>query len=152
MTMKFVYALDGPHLYGDSLERARWGISANLSGDFVAQLLEEKRTQRFEKMLESGADMLLKQSKIPEFKSRGLKRYHLFFRGTPLLQVVQVPGNACDLAIDESGLGSLGYENAFKGHFMGYMCHNVDTFNQAAFLGILFTNWANIARDCFYSK
>jgi hypothetical protein len=79
------------------------------------------------------------------FKQFEKQRVHHFFEDTCLIRGVQVPGNACDLSIDESGLREL-EEFKRQGKIqsnLGYMQHNVDSFMQAVFLELLFRRWAN---------
>jgi len=154
MMRKFYYYTEGPALYGDSLETARWGISAEISTKFADKLAKEKRTERVEEILERDAKMLMAKGKFPYFKRFEKQRIHHFFEDTCLVRTLQVPGNACDLAVDESALRELERfrEKRIIEQNMGYMQHNVDSFMQAVFLEILFRNWANHFEYLFLPK
>jgi len=144
--MEFYYSVKGPALFGDSIETARWGISATISQPFADAIAKQKRTDRVEDILEGDAKIVLEQAKFPGFKhfSRNGRIYH-FFDNTCLVRGMCVPGNACDLALDESGLRGLEHFRE-KGQMpadLSYMQHNVDSFGQAVMLDVLFRNWTN---------
>jgi len=141
----FFYSVEGPNLYGESLENASWGVNATISQQFAESLAKTKRTKRIEKILQEDANFILKHGKFPNFSKFGKQRAYHFFEDTSLVRAVCVPGNACDLALDESALGYVGKFRE-KGEIIGdlnFMQHNVDSFTQAVFLEVLFRKWAN---------
>jgi hypothetical protein len=77
---------------------------------------------------------------------------YMFAEDSWLVHVIGAPGDACDIALDESGLNYFfgsGWEELQKKKFVPfsihYSPHNVDTFKQAQCLRELFLNWANRA-------
>jgi hypothetical protein len=78
-----------------------------------------------------------------------------FVENSLLVHAICVPGDSCDLALDESGLSDFfneGWEKIKKGKYIPfsvhYSPHNVDSFQQAQCLRELFLNWANSANLC----
>jgi hypothetical protein len=62
---KFYYSTEGPALYGDTLETARWGIGAIISAEFANKVIKRKRTEKVEEILEEDAKMLMARGKFP---------------------------------------------------------------------------------------
>lgn len=142
-----MYSVEGPELYGESKETARWGVSAILERSFAERLAKEKRTTRIEQILEEGVKEIAHEKRrlLGSFEIDGQKKPFLFYEDTCLVRTVQVPGDSCDIGLDES---SVRYLEKFRaeGRFVSdleYAPHNVDSFLQAVFLEILFRQWAN---------
>jgi hypothetical protein len=69
---------------------------------------------------------------------------------------VSVPGNACDLGLDESGQSNFGSRwpepKTHTPFFVRYVPHNVDGQNQQDALLALWLDWANYANDSLREK
>lgn len=105
----------------------------------------------FNYIQESGRDIL------KSFFSEKVNNPYVFVEDSWLVQSILVPGDACDLSLNESGLRDF-ISDWNKRQSKGlvpfateYVCHNTDSFIQAQALRELFINWANLTNDVLYS-
>ena len=141
----FYYSIEGPSLYENSGRIPRWGLNATISKSFANTSIHQKRTERIEEILEGDANLTLQKGKFPDIRIFGKQRIYHFFEDTCLVRAVQVPGSACDLALDESALHEIARfgERGQVESDLSYMPHNIDSFAQGIFLEVLFRKWTN---------
>ncbi len=151
---RFVYEIDG--LFPPEKEMlGGWGFVANLDCDFALRLREQKRTEHLEQTLQQDSKAIITKFRLDEFGI--IKNPLMFVEDSQLILGVVVPGNSCDISLDESSKRNLisGFEehkvflaeSAKQANFqrvpVRYVPHNVDIDKQAYALASVWINWAN---------
>ena len=152
--MDFIYQLPGIVRDGEM----GWGLTEFslgylLDGDAAGRLRDMEMTDDVCERLQSrGRDIIgtfpkiLTDMEVP-------KNPYLFLKGSSLLHGVSVPGDACDLSLDESGRDEFGsrwekvrlLQEGERPSFVMYTWHNTGIYVQAIAQRELFLDWANYA-------
>ena len=136
-----------------NLPHSQWGFAVDLDPYFAIKLrgmnISPERTNRFQ----SEGREIIKLHRIKGMVHE--KNPHHFIEESPLIQGVNVPGDAADLSLDEfwrDEFQSDSWRELIKTGEkqelppVSYTPHNIDTKDQAFCLLSLWLNWANTAK------
>ena len=153
---KFIYEINDFYPPNKSSLGA-WGFSISLDQEIAIKLRELKRENRIEDILQEQGRRIVTGFKLNKLGK--IKHPFQFVEDSLLLRSALVPGDACDLSLDDVALNSFvgNYKNyresldeyIKKGGEMPsiqYISHNVDSQQQASALLSLWAHWANTTK------
>jgi hypothetical protein len=152
--MDFLYRFQGPRPPEEGRSMGRWGFNVFLDGNFARKALQSPFSQKHYGILQSrGREVIVNCGWKPEAVSRDPFNFYdvngddsrNLRNPSRLLHYCQVPGNACGLSFDCSGLPNL-KEDAEN---IEYVCDNVDSMNQSMALIALWTTWLDFIEAGF---
>lgn len=154
--MKFIYQVPSVFPPGrkEEFRPGYCGFTASLDSDFAVLARKTAMNEHTQKRFRAEGNEIVKRFKIKGIF--GVNAPYSFIEGSWLLQYAQVPGDACDLGLDdaENFIGEWQSHLRFVEEMkergesfpaVNYVPHNVDSHQQASALLALWLNWANTA-------
>jgi len=148
--MNFLYRFQGPNPPEERRSMGGWGFNVFLDGNWARKALQSPLSQKAYEILQTrGREVTVNCGWKLEAVSRDQFNFydvngddsHSSRNPSKLLHYCQVPGNACGLSFDCSGIPKLkrGAES------IEYACDNVDSMSQSIALIALWTTWLEFA-------